>query len=421
MAKHLLTDRKAATARPGEKEYLLADGDGISLRVRPDGSKLWIFRYTSAAGKAGKKSLGAYPAVSLATAREEAQKLRARLAAGHDPSSAQDVAPKTIQQLFDTWVRDSLSSRRNDRGVYAVRSRLGRHILEPAGSDRIATLTRPRILSLLAPLVAAGHGPQANAVLIDVKQMLSYAAERGWIEASPAASISKASVGGRDVVRDRVLSEAEIKLLHQRLQSGTGITVGCQAAIWIALSTLARVSEIASVEEHEIDWEKREWTIPAGKNKSSREHVVHLSAFAFHWFEVMRQRPRPGAYLFPSTKAREHVKYNSFAHQIGIRQRDDGRVQDGGSLTLPGGRWTMHDLRRTGATLMGEMGVAENVVEKCLNHAEQTKLVKVYQRQKLMPQRREAFDQLGAKLTALTTGPQGGAAGDNVVPLRRAC
>lgn len=408
MATNVLSDRKVATAKPRDKEYLLADGAGLSLRIRPDDSRLWIFRYTSAAGKPAKKSLGPYPDVSLQEARLKAAKMRQQLQNGIDPGSKVEGRPTTVQDLFDTWVSDSLSQRRNAKGVYACKSRMGLHILKVAGNDRLASLTKARILDLLAPIVRAGHGPQANCVLIDMKQMLDFAAEREWIEANPAALIKKASVGGKDVVRDRTLDPGEIKLLRDKLLNATGMTLTAQAAYWIALSTMTRAGEIAAVCESEIDWHDREWAIPAAKNKSNREHIVHLSDFAFYWFCVLRDQSRPGDYLMPGKGGVGHVSYRSFSHQATMRQESASKNQGlgvRGELSLPGGPWTTHDLRRTGATFMGELGVAENVVEKCLNHAEQTKLVKVYQRQKMLPQRREAFDMLGAYLTKLVGDP----------------
>lgn len=408
MATNVLSDRKVATAKPRDKEYLLADGAGLALRIRPDDSRLWIFRYTSAAGKAAKKSLGPYPDVSLQEARLKAAQMRQQLQKGIDPGSKVEGRPATVKDLFDTWVKDSLSQRRNAKGVYACSSRMGRHILTSAGQDRIASLTKARILDLLAPIVRAGHGPQANCVLIDTKQMLDYAAERGWIEANPAALIKKATVGGKAVVRDRVLDADEIKQLRDRLLAATGMTLGAQAAYWIALSTMARAGEIAAVRESEIDWDAREWTIPAAKNKSNREHVIQLSDFAYYWLSVLREQPRPGDYLLPGRSGTGHVSYRAFTHQATIRQASENASQGltvRGELSLSGGPWTTHDLRRTGATIMGELGVAENVVEKCLNHAEQSQLVKVYQRQKMLPQRREAFDMLGTHLTKLVGDP----------------
>jgi integrase len=83
------------------------------------------------------------------------------------------------------------------------------------------------------------------------------------------------------------------------------------------------------------------------------------------------------------------------------------------ALVLSGGRWTPHDLRRTGATMMGRLGVRPDVIEKCLNHVQTNRLVRVYQRQELRCEMAEAWRLLGERLELLTT-EQG-----NVVTLKR--
>jgi len=74
-------------------------------------------------------------------------------------------------------------------------------------------------------------------------------------------------------------------------------------------------------------------------------------------------------------------------------------------LDLPGGHWTQHDLRRTGATIMGELGFAKEVIDRCLNHKEPKKVTRTYQRQQMMPQRQAAFEALGAHLAKLLGDP----------------
>jgi integrase len=92
-----------------------------------------------------------------------------------------------------------------------------------------------------------------------------------------------------------------------------------------------------------------------------------------------------------------------------------GRSVNTNSLVLPGGKWTPHDLRRTGATMMGALGVRPDVIEKCLNHVEQNKLVRIYQRQKLQMEQAEAWLLLGERLELLLNNPAG-----NIVLLRKA-
>lgn len=77
------------------------------------------------------------------------------------------------------------------------------------------------------------------------------------------------------------------------------------------------------------------------------------------------------------------------------------RTKKSDSLILPGGKWTPHDLRRSGATLMGNSGIRPDIIEKCLNHVEQNKMMRIYQRQSLQKEQAEAWVIIGEKLAAI--------------------
>ena len=131
MAKDILTDREVRLAKPTAKEYLLSDGSGLHLRVRPNGAKDWLFVYTFS-GKRRKMGLGSLGAVSLATVRQEANKIRAAVATGIDPQlqrrqleeeqnalRAELEAARTrmtIIELFERWERAELVERK-DKGA----------------------------------------------------------------------------------------------------------------------------------------------------------------------------------------------------------------------------------------------------------------------------------------------------------------
>jgi len=176
-----------------------------------------------------------------------------------------------------------------------------------------------------------------------------------------------------------------------------------------------------------VDFGTAEWTIPKENSKNGIEHVVNLSAFALRQFAELRSEAEASAkklerevsdYVLPARMHQGHVCEKSLAKQIGDRQRKDKKPMSRrssmtDSLTLPGGRWTPHDLRRTGATVMGNRGVRPDVIEKCLNHIDQNRIKRIYQRQTLRPEMREAWKLLGEHLEVLTTTNR------NVVPLDR--
>jgi hypothetical protein len=131
-------------------------------------------------------------------------------------------------------------------------------------------------------------------------------------------------------------------------------------------------------------------------------------------------------WLFPATQDQpafaDHVCVKTVTKQVGDKQRPGdvpmtGRSKDVDALVLPGGKWTPHDLRRTAATTMAELGALPDVVEKCLNHTEVGKVKRIYQRAQYEGPMREAWKLLGSRLALL----QDMAAGrvPNVVPLQR--
>ncbi|UTM01098.1 tyrosine-type recombinase/integrase [Alcaligenes sp. NLF5-7] len=408
MAQHLLTDRQVAAARPREKEYVLRDGSGLYLRVMPSGSRTWYYRYTDLSGKAAKYALGSYPARTLANAREIAVKCKRSLLDGIDPRSKPQNVPKTVNQAVAQWINESLKRRRNDRGIYACRLRLKKDVLSQIGNNLLRTVTRPQIIALLDRVRTSGRPAQAGCILIDLVQMLNYAEDRHWIAMNPVRNLKKRDLDIVDVVRKRVLFPHELVLLRNALTRHIRMTNACKAGIWLSLSTLARAGELARLRVQEIDWEKRTWFLHSHQTKSKREHLIHLSEFAYHWLCQLRDSPfRRDDYLFPGTRGAVHAKNTSFSHQITQRQKKDAQIEDAGTLVMPNGAWVMHDIRRTGATLMGELGIPEEVIEKCLNHrTAESALVYTYQQQQRLHDRKAAFDLLSDYLIALLGHPK---------------
>lgn len=190
-----------------------------------------------------------------------------------------------------------------------------------------------------------------------------------------------------------------------------------QAAIWLLLATGARVGELVKARWSEFDLDAGTWTIPAERSKNGKPHLVHLSAFALDWLRRLRE-PSPGTLLFEGRKANEPLSEKWIGKCLRDRQRATplrGRSRKSGALVLAGGEWRMHDLRRTMASRMGDLGIAPHVIEKCLNHALEG-ILRVYQHQEYLPERKAAFERWGQELARLAAGQ---AAPANVLVLRR--
>jgi integrase len=228
--------------------------------------------------------------------------------------------------------------------------------------------------------------------------------ERDYLLADPTAVIRKAKLGA-STERERVLAEAEVIEFFQKLPV-SGLAETSRMALMIQLSTASRIGETLLAHWSHVDFERCTWTIPASVAKNGKLHTISLSDFALMQFKVLHSMTGVTPWLFPNTELKASVCPKTTTKQVGDRQRYDkpilkNRSQDAHALELPGGRWVPHDLRRTAATMMVQLGVLPDVVEKCLNHTEPNKLKRIYQRASYEGPMREAWKLLGERLDLL--------------------
>jgi integrase len=247
--------------------------------------------------------------------------------------------------------------------------------------------------------------------------MFRFAVEREIVPRHPLEGIKKANIGGKDAERDRILSDEEIQALRDAVPRAK-MHPRSALAIWLLLSTAARVGEaMAACWEH-IDLDRATWYLPETKNQ--RDHTIHLSAFALRQFRALAAlresirddngNERPVSWVFPNSARNGPVCAKSFGKQLADRQRLGGerlknRTKSEDSLVLQGGKWTAHDLRRTAATIMAKLDVSTDVIDECLNHKLRSKVARVYIRDRREVAQRIAFDALGAHLDALVNRP----------------
>lgn len=418
MARNILTEYQVQNAREPDGEKLLADGEGLYLRLRPGGAKDWLFVY-SLDGNRRKQGLGPYPDVTLARARAKAEESRKAVADGRDAIRERDAerarkrAQLTVRELFEEWFAAE-ASKRKDEGA-EVRRTMEKDFLVGSIADLpAAELARRDLMRILDKVKARGAKRITNLILQYVRQMYRWAVEREIATTDPTFGLRKKKLGGQEVERTRVLSHDEIILLAEKLPAA-GLAPETEAAIWLMLATLARVGELSRARWSDIDEEAATWMIPAEHAKNGRKHLIHLSPFALALFQSLKGEKRT-RYVYPSRDEKGHLDVKVLQRQFSDRQaavQQANRSKKKGKLLLPDGRWTAHDLRRTGATLMGEMGIRPDVIDRCLNHVESRKVTRTYQRQELHAEREDAFHRLGRLLERLQSGKP-----DNVVPIR---
>jgi integrase len=206
-------------------------------------------------------------------------------------------------------------------------------------------------------------------------------------------------------------------MLQQRIRSAS-LLVSTEAAVWITLATGCRIGELLRAEWKHVRFDAGEWYIPADNSKNGKPNTIYLSDFAQNQFIALREINGGSPWCFPNRDDSGHVCVKTVTKQLGDRQRGEaspmsGRSSHTNALVLQGGKWTPHDLRRTAATLMTALGVLPEVAEKCLNHTEESRVKRTYQRYSYESEKREAWRLLGERLDLLTRN------NDNIVTLRR--
>jgi integrase len=268
----------------------------------------------------------------------------------------------------------------------------------------VESVRQMHVMTILDAVIARGSNRMAKRFLSELRQMFGYALDREIVQADPTARIKKDRIGGKAVIRDRHLSEDEIKILT-RLLPDAQLLKANEAAIWIMLATCCRIGEISRARWCDVDLEKGTWIIPAAHAKNGRAFTVYLSDFAKQQFMQLQELKLHDDWLFPDRMGKCHIDLKTISKQIHDRQRITpmkNRSSNTATLLLPGGPWTPHDLRRTGATLMGNLGVPPYVIERCLNHIEQNRLIRTYQHQRLAEEQAAAWQKLGERLYLLT-------------------
>lgn len=397
---------------------------GLVLRVMPTGSKSWIFCYSVKEGnkwRERRNGLGPFrqgrndvAGLTVPAARRIAESMKHEVKhEGVDPIEARkqraidranEKAGKVlVKDLFERWAATDLINRK-DQGTEARRM-ISKDVLPFIGELNIRDVRKGHIAEITDRLLQRGVNRMAKVVLSLIRQMFRFAVSRDLLESDPTALLSKKSIGGANVERDRVLDEDEIKELAKKLPTAN-MAETASLAIWLVLATCCRIGELLKTRWDHIDLERKCWRIPAQNSKNSREHTVYLSSFAMSRFVKLKEITGSEEWCFPASRKDGYLCSKTVTKQITDRQRSEkghkNRSKQIEALKLSRGVWKPHDLRRTGATLMNALGVLPEVAERCLNHVEENKIKRIYQRYGYEAEMRQAWEKLGERLDLLT-------------------
>ena len=378
---------RQATAKDGKRiEVWDEKMPGFGVRISPSGVKTFVLMYY-VAGNKRRLSLGRYPAISLAKARQKALAALNQIADGRDPQADRKIerSPYAFSDVVDEFVR--IHCTRHYRGNHAreMERVLRSRFVARWGSRDIREIKRSDILRVIDEAVDAGTPSAANHAFASIRKFLNWCLERGIIETNPCSRLSRpAPVNSRE----RVLDADEIAAIWS---AATSFAPPFSQIIRLLLLTAQRRGEVVGMCWNEIDWTERTWTIPPTRTKNKRTQIVPLSPLAI---TVLKSTPRlHDQFVFPA-RVKETTTPSGFSK---VKRRLD---------ELSGvASWTLHDLRRTAATHLARDGTAPHVIERILNHSSGILggVAGIYNRFEYLPEMRFALDLWAGKLEPPTS------------------
>lgn len=400
-----LTDTAAKKAKPQDKPYKMADGGGLYLLVAPTGGKLWRLKYR-VGGKEKLLSLGSYPDVSLARAREKQAEARKLLADGIDPSthrketkqSAMAAQANSFEAVAREWHAMKLKKKWTQSTADKTMTQLESYVFPEIGHRPIASVKASQILAMLRKVEDRGIAYTAVRLREVCGQIFRYGVATGRTEDNPAAhlvgALHKPEVNHRPAITDR----RGFGVFLRDLREATGYDAVTRYAAYFALLTFVRAQEFRYARWEEIDWRVKEWKIPAKRMKTGKAlpaHTVPLSKQALALLTELEDLTGHSSYLFPKVKGYGDAEV--------ISENTVGKM-----LNKMGyqGRQCVHGFRASARSILSEQGWSREAMERQLDHKETDSTVAAYARSEHLPERRKMMQAWADTCDALETGAE---------------
>jgi integrase len=391
---------------------------GLEFRVTTKGARTWSFRFRDPrSGKPSRATIGDYPTVSLGEARERAEALRRQVVTGENPVETKRrerelSSSKAFRALADRYLNEH--ARRHKRSADADERNLRKHILPRWANRRYDEIGRADVIELVESLVTDGKPTLANRVQALVSSIYSFALDADLVRGNPCSRLRRRGV---ETIGRRVLADGEIQLFWPAiLRKPVSRPVGL--ALRLILLTGVRPGEAAHIARSEVvnlgESGTARWIIPATRSKNGRAHLVPLSEMARQTvLAAIELAGDSSDFLFPSPTINGAP---ITAHALAVAMARFAKSLDSTS----GKSWRLerpspHDLRRTAATRLAELGIAKEDRDAVLNHTPRDVGKKHYDLYDREREKRRALDMWAATLTTIIERQQ---AKPNVVSLK---
>ena len=392
-----LTDTAIKKIKPGDKPVKLSDARGLYLMVNPVGSKLWRWKYRFL-DKEKVMSLGAYPDVSLAQARDGMGAARKLLASGTDPM-AKRASDKVAQQASAENSFQSVALRwwehwhgaKSARHADDVMRRLKADVFPAIGARPVTEIHAHELVTMVQTISKRGALDIAKRALQTSGQVFRFAVAHGIAQRNPASDIKPSDVlPSRKAGNYARIDAKELPELLRRIEGYAGAAV-TRLAMKLMTLTFVRTSELIGAQWTEFDLEAGRWDIPASRMKMKTPHIVPLSTQAVSVLQTLQLVSGRSKLLFPGERG--HQKPMSNNTILGALDRMGYK-----------GRMTGHGFRGVASTLLHEMGFDHAHIELQLAHQERNQVSAAYNHAVYLKQRSVMMQRWGDYLDSCVTG-----------------
>lgn len=373
-----LTDVKIRQAKPGASPIKMADGAGLHLEVRPNGSKLWRYRYRLD-GKENTFAIGAYPDVSLADARAERDVAREHVRAGRHPSHVRQTEKatqlaenrNTFKVVAEEWIEDRLGQRSQTYRDQCRRAFVN-DVYPAIGRMPMREITAAQVLAILRKMDGRG----ATTLALQVRQWISAVFRFGVAtlraDADPAAAL-KGAIQRKAINHSQPMSREQLREYLAAVDGYKGHR-GTVIALKLLPMLFTRTGELRCARWSEFDLDGAMWEIPAERMKMRRKHLVPLPDQAVELLRELR-KITAGELLFPGLRDPARP----------ISPTTLNRALE--YLDMKG--WHCHDFRATASTHLYEMARwRSEVIELQLAHVERNRVRAAYNHAQYLEERR---------------------------------
>jgi integrase len=406
----------ALTLPSGKSDHVFWDEElpGFGLRLRAGGSRVWVFQY-AIGEKQRRMTLGAATKESFGTVkdrdghvlklgiRDQMAQLHAKVKLGQDPASDKTEGRKRASETFEAVSARFLAFQTGELrpGSYRQVERHIAHLAKPLHGLQFAAIDRRTVAALIADVKEASGAVTANRTASTLSYLYRWAMGQGFAEANPLIAIPKFS----EQARERVLNNDELRLIWNTTEEDH-----YGAIVRLLVLTGQRADEIASLRWSEIGEDAI--TLPSSRTKNKRQHSIPLSGPAL---DILKAQPRRANEDGALRELVFGVGQRGFSGWSRCKERLDERIAQKNAMPLLA--WRLHDIRRSVATGMADLGVQPHIIEAVLNHVSGSKagVAGIYNRSTYEPEKRRALELWANHLMAVVEGRA-----SNVAALKRA-